>query len=444
MYERRKPRTSAPHSPGDPMGCTPAAPTPADSCPDARIRIRRPRPPTMNHRDRFLELQALLTAHEALWRPPAFQADLPPWCAERPALTAALLTLDEAVVDDLGHDPDASVRWLAPHLPALTRSTVLCALPPLPARELPERDPRFDAGVPGRKRAQIEAFAAHLPTAALPLLEWCAGKGHLGRRLALADGVPVRSLEIDPTLCADALRLAERSRAPQSVVCADVLDPASRPHLRGHAVLALHACGELHRSLVRSANRDGAPAYAIAPCCYHRGADGGYRPLGRDATLILDTATLRLAVTETVTAPRHDRRRLARDQAWKLGFIALRQTIAGAPGRSFRPVPPAWLNGGFEDFCRRLAEREDLRLPPAVDWAEWAAVGERRRDEVRRLELVRHAFRRALEVWLALDLVLGFETRGFTARLGTFCERALTPRNLLILASRRGVGCVQP
>lgn len=398
----------------------------------------------MNHRDHFLELQALLASHEALWRPPAFQADLPPWCADRPALTAELRALDEATLEHLVRDPEDAVRWLVPHLPALARSAELCALPPLPTRALPESAPRFDTGVPGRKRAQIEAFAAHLPAAGLPLLEWCAGKGHLGRRLALADGVPVRSLEIDPALCAEAQRLAERSHAPQRVVCADALDPASRPHLRGHAVLALHACGELHRSLVRSANRDGAPAYAIAPCCYHRGADGGYRALGRDAALELDAATLRLAVTETVTAPRHDRRRLARDQAWKLAFVALRQGVEGGPGRRFRAVPPAWLNDSFEDFCRRLAEREGLRLPPALDWAEWEAIGERRRDEVRRLELVRHAFRRALEVWLALDLVLGFEARGFTARIGTFCERALTPRNLLILARRRGAGTLQP
>ena len=398
----------------------------------------------MNHRDRFLELQALLASHEALWRPPAFQASLPPWCADRPALAAELRALDEATLERLVRDPDEALRWLAPHLPALMRGGELCALPPLPARMLPAPEPRLDAGVPGRKRAQIEAFAAHLPAAGLPLLEWCAGKGHLGRRLALADGVPVRSLEIDPALCADAERLAARSRAPQRVVCADALDPASRPHLQGHAVLALHACGELHRSLVRGADRDGAPAYAIAPCCYHRGADGGYRPLGLEARLALDAATLRLAVTETVTAPRHDRRRLARDQAWKLGFIALRQAIEGGPGARFRPVPPAWLNASFEDFCRHLSGREGVRLPAAVDWAEWEAVGERRRDEVRRLELVRHAFRRALEVWLALDLVLGFEARGFTARIGTFCERVLTPRNLLVLASRHGAGTLQP
>jgi hypothetical protein len=58
-----------------------------------------------------------------------------------------------------------------------------------------------------------------------------------------------------------------------------------------------------------------------------------------------------------------------------------------------------------------------------VDWAHWQAVGEQRRSEVRRLELVRHAFRRALEMWLVLDLALGLEEAGFTVTVGTFCPR---------------------
>jgi hypothetical protein len=76
-------------------------------------------------------------------------------------------------------------------------------------------------------------------------------------------------------------------------------------------------------------------------------------------------------------------------------------------------------------------------LPDAVDWARWEAAGERRRAEVRRLELVRHAFRRPLEVWLVLDLALGLEEAGFEVAVGTFCDRALTPRNLMVLAERR-------
>ncbi|MFP5402436.1 MAG: methyltransferase [Gammaproteobacteria bacterium] len=391
----------------------------------------------MNLRARFHDLQSLLTAHAALWRPSPFHLGRPPWCDERPALAAALEGLDDATVEHFGDDAEACKAWLATRVPELAHLTEACRVPDLPARELPDCGARFDDGIPGRKRLQIEAFARHIPPAATPVLEWCAGKGHLGRRLALADRVPVSSLEIDPALCADAVRLAARQGVDQQVVCADALDEDARLHVRGRSVLALHACGELHRSLVRRANRDGAQAYRIAPCCYHLGTDGVYRPLSRDARLELDASALRLAVTETVTAPRHDRLRLARDQAWKLGFIALRNALEGEAQRPFRPVPASWLAEGFETFCHRLAAREQLVLPADVAWTQWEDIGWQRRAEVRRFELVRHAFRRPLELWLVLDIALGLEERGFAVEIGRFCTRALTPRNLLVLAERR-------
>ncbi len=390
----------------------------------------------MNHRERFLELQSLLAAHEALWRPAPFRVRRPGWCDERSALAEAVLALDSAALARYADDPAACGAWLAPWLPVVDRLGALSALPALPSRPLPACAPHFDWSIPGRKREQIEAFAAHRPVERAPVLEWCAGKGHLGRRIALADRVPVASLEIDPVLCADASRLAARAGAEQAVLCADALDDSSRSHLHGRGVLALHACGELHRSLVRSAERDGARSYRIAPCCYARGAENGYRPLSRAASLPLDADALRLAVTETVTAPRNVRARLARDQAWKLGFIALREAIEGGAPRTFRPVPKGWLAGGFAAFGEALAQREGVRLPARVDWAHWQAVGEGRRDEMRRFELVRHAFRRALEMWLVLDLALGLEEAGFDVEVGSFCPRSLTPRNLLVIAER--------
>jgi len=388
-------------------------------------------------RRRFHALQTLLAAHDALWRPAPFHVRRPAWRAQRPGLAAAIDALDEAAIEALHADPIAANAWLAPHLPALAEAGELSTFAPLAARALPLSDTHFDCGIPGRKRAQIEAFAAHVPAARAPLLEWCAGKGHLGRRLALADEVAVSSLEIDASLCEAAGALAARAGAHQVVVCADALHEAAHAHIPGREVVALHACGELHRTLVRGAGRDGALGYRIAPCCYHLGGDAGYRPLTDGASLTLDADTLRLAVTETVTAPRHDRRRLARDQAWKLGYNALRDAVEGAAIRPLRPVRPAWLTGDFAGFAAALAAREGFRLPANIDWAHWQAVGEQRRIEVRRHELVRHAFRRPLEAWLVLDLALGLEEAGFDVRVGTFCERALTPRNLLVLAQAR-------
>ena len=391
----------------------------------------------MNLRAHFLELQSLLTRHDSLWRPAPFHVARPQWCAQWPGLAAALDVLNDERVEELGEDFDACATWLASHLPELARLIDACRVTELPERSLPVCDAHFDDGIPGRKRSQIEAFARHMPAATAPVLEWCAGKGHLGRRMALADRMPVTSLEIDPALCADAARLAARQQVDQHVVCANALDEASRVNVSGHTVLALHACGELHRSLVRSANRDGAQAYRIAPCCYHLGTDGDYRPLSRDARLALDASTLRLAVTETVTAPRHDRTRLARDQAWKLGFVALRNALEGEAPRPFRPVPASWRTDGFEAFCRQLAARENVALPANLVWTDWETIGWQRRAQVRRFELVRHAFRRPLELWLVLDLALGLEERGFDVQVGRFCPRTLTPRNLLVLAERR-------
>ncbi|MFU2489288.1 methyltransferase [Thauera sp. WH-1] len=392
----------------------------------------------MNLRRRFLDIQSLLMEHDALWRPSPFHITRPPWCAQWPQLATALEALDGDTVERFAADPGAFGAWLSAHAPALADLNAAACVPALPARDLAACDARFADGIPGRKRAQIEAFARHMPACTSPALEWCAGKGHLGRRVALAEGVRVTSLEIDPTLCADAARGAARSRANQHVVCADALDEGSRVHVRDHSVLALHACGELHRRLVRNAEHDGAQAYRIAPCCYHLGTDGAYRALNRDARLMLDPSSLRVAVTEVVTAPRHDRQRLARDQAWKLGFVALRNAVEGEAQRPFRPVPATWYAEGFEAFCRRLAAREEVRLPLDLSWSDWERKGWARRDQVRRFELVRHAFRRPLELWLVLDLALGLEQRGFDVQVGRFCERSLTPRNLLVLADRHG------
>lgn len=385
---------------------------------------------------RLWALQAALEALGDYWRPAPFRTATPAWCAQNPALAAAVAALEEAEVDAMAADPAAAQAWLTPQLPGLAELLALAALPVLPARSLPRASARAESGIPGRKAAQIEAFVASMPPARTPVLDWCAGKAHLGRRVAFADGVPLAALEHDPVLAAEAQRLAARVGLEASVYVEDARTPAALTRVAEHTVLALHACGELHRGLVRDAALGGAASYRIAPCCYHRDAGPRYRTLSQVADLDLDANALKLAVTETVTAPLHDRRRLARDQAAKLGYLALHEALAGAAPAGMRPVPADWLAADFEYGARRIAAREGLALPRGIDWAHWQAVGERRRAEVRRLELVRHAFRRPLEVWLVLDLALALDEAGFAVRLGRFCSRELTPRNLLLLADR--------
>lgn len=389
----------------------------------------------MNLAQRQRELDALLLRCADWWRPQPFREPQPAWCEANPALAAELAALDEAATAHLNDDGAAALALLARHRPEVAALAPLAELPRLPAAPLPARDPFWDWEIPGRKRAQIEAFAAAARSSGRPVLDWCGGKGHLGRLLALAWRQPVHSLELDGELCCAGRQLAERAGLDHQFVEADALAVADWPRPGQHAV-ALHACGELHHRLIRAGADCGATALDVAPCCYYRGVETHYRPLGAPQQLTLSRDDTRLAVTETVTASPRQTRQRDQAMAWKLGFDAYRRQFGDGVYRTFKPVPERWLRAPFGEFMAQMCARENLPPLSASAVAEFERTGWRRRDEVMRQSVVRHAFRRALEIWLALDLAVYLEGQGYGVTLGTFCERALTPRNLLVSARR--------
>ena len=393
---------------------------------------------------RWQQLDAWLKQHETFWRPVPFSQPNPEWLTEAQELADWLLGLPEETCDAWRDNPAAFAAQAAHFLPELASWPELVHLPELTGEQSADQAtlPETRAvDMPGRKRLQAGAFTAAASPVSGPVLDWCCGKGHLARTLAGQGAQPVRGFEWDPALVADGNRLAEHYRDPvtirqQDVMAADLHWPA------GFQGVALHACGDLHRQwLVRGAEAH-APRLVLSPCCYQRTRASVYQPLShfvahRQDRLVVDAGALKLAVQETVTAPARERRQTARVRAWRLGFDALQRQLRGVD--EYLPVPshPGRLNKeDFEAFCRWAADKKGLVLPAPVDWAHWLAEGERLWQQVRRLELLRHAFRRPLELWLVLDYALFLEEQGYTVRLGTFCERALTPRNLLLDAVR--------
>jgi hypothetical protein len=375
---------------------------------------------------------ALLSFHD-LWHPQPFRECRPQWSERWPALLDELMALPEADVVRLNEDGTAALALLARHIPAVSTLAPLADVPAVQGMPLPNRSAHWAWEIPGRKREQIEAFAAATGQGSQPILDWCGGKGHLGRLLALAWQTPVHTLEIDAGLCAAGESLARRAGVRQEFVVSDALTVADWPQAGQHAV-ALHACGELHRRLIRDGVAKGVGAFDVAPCCYYLGVAESYQPLSANLQLQLTRDDTRLAVTETVTSSPRETRQRDRAIAWKLGFEAYRRTVTGNAYRTFKPVPDAWIRAEFVDFLGRMVEREGLPLPSTSVAAEFEARGWQRRDEVMRLSIVRHAFRRAIEVWLAVDLACFLAGRGYEVGLGSFCDRRLTPRNLLISA----------
>lgn len=389
--------------------------------------------------ERSERLGTFLREQQALWRPLAFRQPLLPWEDELPELGRALRALPAAQAARLAEDETALADWLAPWLPFAPKLAALCRVPAHTRRVEPTLPEPRD--VPGRKQAQIAAFTASLARTDLPALEWCAGKAHLGRRYAAADRQPVLALERDPALVAAGQALAVREGLPVTLQEQDVLQPAAAALLGGEQqVLALHACGELHRQLLRSCVERRPRAVALAPCCYHLHPRPDCPPLSRTAArtaLVLGRDELRTAVRDSVTSSPRVQRQRRQLQAWRLGFDLLQRELRGVD--DYLPTPPLPLSvlaEGFAACCARFAEHHGLALPAVVDFPRFAAAGARRMDEVTALDLPRMLFRRPLELWLALDRALFLQEHGYAVELGCFCPRALTPRNLLIRASR--------
>ncbi|NQD35522.1 methyltransferase [Permianibacter sp. IMCC34836] len=399
---------------------------------------------------RFADLTALLRQYEPFWRPSPFVHPVPAWCADYPALAADCHALTDAALAALEADPSALMQWL------IAREPALAALPPL--LEVPTSAPAvtdlpnlWAKDIPGRKWQQIAAFAAQVPalepkleselelkpTAAGTLLDWCSGKAHLGRTLAQVRRQPLLAVERDANLCAAGAALAQQAGVAAEFVCADVLQ--DEPSLPASAqVLALHACGDLHRRLLQRLAQQPVQALTLAPCCYHLWLKENYVPLsalarGRD--LQLDRNSVQLAVQEAVTSSHRIRSRSETLAAWRLGFDSLQRELRGKDEYLTTPsLPQSVLLEGFESLCRRIAAHKNLPLPANVDWPHYQALGVERHRRAQRLQGVRHGFRRAIELWLVLDLALYLEQLGYQVELSEFCPRELTPRNLLLRA----------
>lgn len=385
--------------------------------------------------ERFIALQQVLLDLQAVWRPQPFKQRRLAWCDEYPRLAEALLALDDASYQQLFDDSDALHSFLAQYIEAFSGLKALTHLPEA-ARQTTRAEPHLDWGIPGRKWQQIERFAQAMGDMRGPLLEWCGGKGHLGRLLARRNKVTVTTLEVDAELCAQGEQLARRAGVTQVFHRVDVLSP-HLSLLSGLHPVALHACGELHRRLVRKAVAEGSAGLDLAPCCYHLGSSEDYVPFSPEAELALSRDDLRLAVTATATASARETRLRDQEMAWKLGYIDLRNDLQGTDNyHNIKPINKAWLKLGFEGFCRKLAEREDLELPGRIDWDGYEAKAWQRQREVMRLSLVRHGIRRALELWLVLDMALFLQGHGYTIKLSEFCDPGLTPRNILLSAHR--------
>lgn len=396
-------------------------------------------------------LATWLEEYAGFWRFPPFAQQDYPWREQNPELVAFLDNLGDDEVAQLGQrDRQERMQILAPLVGIAGDAGGLLRGPMGRADSAaPNKSGTGQAlkqshfvGVPGRKAAQIEAFCSQVPFLGLPYVDWCAGKGHLARALVASHGGAAECLEKDKNLCRAGVRLAGEAKGKITFREVDVLRDLPEGVLSGaqHGV-ALHACGDLHRSLIENGIAGNLRALTLAPCCYHRTAQlYAYTPFseaGRRCRLPLDRSDLRMVAQETVVAGRGVRNKRRQEVSFRLGFDALQRSLSGRDAYLNVPnLPKTILRRGFEGFCRWAAEKKAFRVPEGVDFEHWEAVGALRFRTIDRLELVRGLFRRPLEVWLILDQAAALAEAGYHVKVHEFCDRLVTPRNLIIHAEK--------
>lgn len=426
---------------------------------------------------RYNALEGLLQRTRVFWEPAPFHIPEPEWTRQHPALYNAIIALPDEKVEYLEHNISALCEWLQPSIPDLASLPSLVDLPTITPRPPTPWPTGFEWDMPGRKWAQVEAFSRSIAPQAEKFIDWCAGKGHLSRSVAFQHQRPVVALEWNAALCEAAHQYNQEPRYRTSQVTPilqDVMDASAQQHITENChCIALHACGKLHLQLMHAATRQHAPALSFSPCCYHLIDAAVYTPLAdlhslseisyndtpqidcnlkskvkTPPRLQLNHNTLRLAMQETVTANGHARRLRTRKSAWRLAFqewLTQQPEIASlnAPPPSLPSMPDRYYHQGFAYFCEESARRMGVIFPHTDNEAmiskleRLETAGWQAQARVQRLELVRHAFRRALEIWLCLDRACWLQQQGYAVEMATFCETQVTPRNILITAIKK-------
>lgn len=392
---------------------------------------------------RFHAIDTFLLQWQWIWREVPFKQPTLSWFERHPQWKSALDAIDDAQLQDLTTDVESLYAFARDQLqidiaPDFYRIDVMAA----PALTTGQSQPD---GVAIRKWQQIQAFAAavHGSTAA-QIVEWCAGKGHLSRTLLQQNLCnSAIGLEWNTALIKSGMAMAKRGNIALLLKQQNVLDESVENYCTsGSHHIALHACGNLHVSMLRHCGAAQVDRIDLVPCCYHKIDEDAYQTLSspaRQSALKLDDEALKLALQETVTAPATARRTRERLQRYRLGFDALQRTLRDTD--SYLPVPSmagSMANSSFIDFCRHSAALKQLELPAKLDYDCFETIGAARFRQVSRYDLLRQLFRRPIELWLALDRCLFLAEQGYDVRLAAFCSRELTPRNLWIHASLQG------
>ncbi|MGJ8581517.1 MAG: methyltransferase, partial [Psychromonas sp.] len=151
----------------------------------------------------------------------------------------------------------------------------------------------------------------------------------------------------------------------------------------------------------------------------------------------LSKQALKLAVSQQSTSGERQTQLNDQEVWWRLSFDSLQKEMLNTDEYMNVPsFPKSLLSLGFSEFVNWVMRRKELSFYIPDNLTDYLIDGKQRFEKLRRAELVSQYFRRPLELWLVYDRALRLEEMGYQVKISTFCQSQITPRNLLIQATR--------
>jgi hypothetical protein len=292
--------------------------------------------------------------------------------------------------------------------------------------------------VSARKRQQLPALLAAIDamgSSAARIVDVGAGRGHFTRLASARFGREALGIERDPARVA-AARRASPGRARWVVMDACREPLALRPD---DLAVGLHACGELGDRLVVAAAAAGADV-ALVSCCPQKIRLSARLPLSRaGAPLVVPRDVLGLANltaqptgVETSLGVTLEARRARQ----ALQSLFRERGVDVAPGEEMRGVNRRRARVGFASLAWAALAARGLAPPTDAEIQRHAEAAEATHAAIRRLSLPRNMLSRPLELALVLDRASALEESGHHVRVAIVWDRAVSPRNIGLFASR--------
>ena len=371
---------------------------------------------------------------------------IPAWCEER-GWTDFLLGLSAVDVErsealGLAETVRTFGSVLADLVELVARVRAFAKLSKLDAMLVPGCNEDY-RGVSFRKREQLSSLLGALPALATParrIVDVGAGSGHLTRLAASHFERAALGLErcAERVVSANA-RADSQLRDPRFTPQYVVMDACRAPLelTADDLAIGLHACGELGDALVLAVAESGA-GLALVSCCLQKISAPARLPLSsRGLALERETLGLSNLTSQAVGVETEIERTIAaRRSRYALRCLLLARGLDIPSGAEMRGINRRRAHAGLAELAARALEQRGL--PPASP-AELRAheLGAARNFErMRRLSLPRNMLSRLVELSVVLDRALLLHERGYALAVATLCERAVTPRNIALFASR--------